>query len=468
MTIKLEMMWGCKNLFQYLAMVSGTFSTICSGMHYGWPSPSLPKLEGWVDNEEGSWMAVMPLVGAVCGSLCGAYIVDIIGRKKTLLFAMFPFFTAWMLVAYGKSFAVLMVARLLAGIADGLTFTALPIYLGEISDPKIRGLLGSSVSVTWIFGIMLINAIGSYLEISLTALISSAFPALCFVTFIWMPETPYFLLMKGQESEARRSLRIFNGKQEVERELEVMAEEVKEHNASNGKWLNLFVVPSNRKALYVMMGTRGFQQLAGVSAITFYAYSIFDNVGDLVSPSVASIIYFTIQVVVCTCCSVIVDRTGRRPLLIISITGSGIALLVKAIYFLIKEETEIDVDDYSVIPIIAMIAFVLIFSIGMQSIPILLLGEIFPTDVKAFAVCFADIYFSLVATIVSKFFQITKDNYGLHVPFFAFSGFCFLGLLFMYHVVPETNGKTLEEIQQCFRGKDSKETTEEYRKNPEI
>lgn len=464
MTIKLQKVWTSKNLFQYLAMVSGTLATICSGMHYGWPSPSLPKMEESINDEEGSWMAVMPLLGGVCGSLCGAAIVDVIGRKRTLLIGTIPAFVAWILVAYAKSLIILIVARLLAGISDGLIFTALPIYLGEISDPKIRGSLGSSVSVTWIFGIMLINAIGSYLGITLTALISSSLPVLCLVTFIWMPESPYFLLMKGNESEAQRSLRIFNGKDDVERDLAAMSQEVKEHNATNGRWLDLFLVPSNRKALYVMMGTRGFQQLAGVSAITFYAYSIFDTAGDLVSPSVASIIFFVIQVTMCLVCCLIVDRIGRRPLLIISITGSGIALLIKAIYFLIKDETDINVDDYSLIPIISMIAFIVIFSIGMQSIPILLLGELFPTDIKAFAVCFADIYFGVVATTVSKFFQLTKDNYGLYVPFFAFSAFCFIGLLFTIYMVPETNGKTLEEIQQHFRGETGKE---EYCKNVE-
>ncbi|KAK5640514.1 hypothetical protein RI129_011325 [Pyrocoelia pectoralis] len=437
-------------------------------MHYGWPSASLPKLEGMATNEEGSWMAVMPLIGAMCGSLCGGTIVDIIGRKRTILLSTFPYFIGWILVAYAKSVVIIIVARFLAGMGDGFSFSALPIYLGEISNPRIRGSIGSSIPVAWIFGILLANVLGSYLSVTLAALISSVLPAVCLITFIWMPESPYYLLMKDRDDEARRSMEIFHGKVNIENEIERMSKEVKEHNASNGRWLDLFTVASNRRALTVMLGTRGFQQLTGTTAITFYAYTIFDNASSLISPRIASITYFTVQVIVCAICSMIVDRTGRRPLLIISIIGSAIALFVEGAYFFLKDETNINVDDYSLVPVIALILFVILFSVGMQGIPILLLGEIFPTDVKGFAVCFADIYFSALATGVSKFFQITKDEYGMCVPFFAFTGCCIIGLIFIIFNVPETTGKTLEEIQEGFRCENVDDFKERYQDRVDV
>uniref|UniRef100_A0A1Y1MRV1 Major facilitator superfamily (MFS) profile domain-containing protein n=1 Tax=Photinus pyralis TaxID=7054 RepID=A0A1Y1MRV1_PHOPY len=468
MTMKLDGQRISKNLFQYVAMFSGGLAIICSGMHYGWPSASLPKLEGIATNEEGSWMAVMPLVGAMCGSLCGGLVVDLIGRKKTILLSTFPYFIGWILVAYAKSVVVILVARFLAGIGDGFSFSALPIYLGEISDPRIRGSIGSSISVAWIFGILLANVLGSYLSVTLAALISSVLPAVCLITFIWMPESPYYLLMKENDDEARKSMEIFHGKGNIENELERMAKEVKEHNASNGRWVDLFLVPSNRRALIVMLGTRGFQQLTGTTAITFYAYTIFDNASSLVSPSVASIIYFTVQVIFCVICSMIVDRTGRRPLMIISIIGSCIALFIEGTYFFLKDETNINVDDFSLVPVIALVLFVVMFSVGMQGVPILLLSELFPTDVKGFAVCFADIYFSALAATVSKCFQITKDHFGLCVPFFAFTGCCIVGLVFIIYNVPETTGKTLEEIQEGFRSEEVEDFRERYKENEEL
>lgn len=111
-------------------------------------------------------------------------------------------------MAYAKSVVVLNVARIIAGAADGATFTAVPMYLGEIAGPSIRGLLGSSCSVTYIFGILLINCVGLYLSIPVTALISSVLPVFLLFTFIWMPESPYYLIMRGRLEDARRSLQV--------------------------------------------------------------------------------------------------------------------------------------------------------------------------------------------------------------------------------------------------------------------
>lgn len=428
-------------------------------MHYGWPSPSLPKLFDDsstipVTDEEGSWIAVMPLLGAVCGSIIGALVLDVIGRKKVTLISCFPFFAAWIMIAYAKSVVVLILARFIAGISDGLAFCALPMYLGEIADPKVRGALGSSVSVTWIFGTLLINVIGSYLSVSTTAVISSILPILCLVTFAWMPESPYYLIMKGNIEQARSNLKTFKSRDNIEPELERMAKAVKDQQENSGRCLDLFTVKSNRRALYIMMGIRGAQQLSGTSAITFYAQTIFREAGNsnTISSSNAAIIYFLVQLTLCGCCSMIVDKTGRRPLLIISTIGAGLALLTEGSYFCVLNEFNVNLSNLTWIPLVALICFVISFSIGMQTIPILLLGELFPTNVKAFALCLADIYFSIIATIVSKFFQITKDDFGLHVPFYAFFVCCILGLVFIIFFVPETKGKTLEEIQDELRG----------------
>ncbi|KAF5297360.1 hypothetical protein FQR65_LT01290 [Abscondita terminalis] len=445
-------------IFQYLAMITGTLSIISSGMHYGWPSPSLPQLQHPnsttpITNEEGSWMAVMPLAGATVGSLCGGAVLDVIGRKKTVLLTSIPFFASWLMVAYGKSVALFISARFLAGVGDGLAFCAVPMYLGEIADPKIRGFLGSSCSITWIFGMLLINILGSYLSISIAAIISSIIPVILVVSFMWMPESPYYLIMKDRPEDAKKSLRIFKRVYDVDDELQRLSKAVKEQTTNTGKFLDLFTVKSNRKAVFIMMGMRGFQQCSGTMAITFYAHTIFDNAGDDISSSTATITYFAVQVLLSTISSIIVDRTGRRPLLMISIVGSATALFIEGTYFYLKSKhPELHVEQFSYIPIIALIMFVVVFGIGLQAIPILLLGELFSTNVKAFALCLADIYFNIIATLVSKFFQATKDNYGLYVPFFAFTCCCAFGLLFIVFCVPETKGKTLEQIQDELRG----------------
>ncbi|KAF2884940.1 hypothetical protein ILUMI_21217 [Ignelater luminosus] len=260
---------------------------------------------------------------------------------------------------------------------------------GEIADPNITGLLASVVFVAWILGILVTYVLGSYLSIADTALISLIIPMLLPLTLPFIPESSYYLLMKGKIKDARDILMVFKGTNNVEDKLNRLKEAVKDQNKNAGKYLDLFTVRSNRRALYIMMGSRGAQQFS----------------------------------------------------------GTGIALLTERVYFDIKNTTDIDVSRYSLIPVVALITCVLMFALGLQTIPVILLGEIFPTNVKAFAISFSDIYFAVI-TIVSKFFQVTKDNFGMHILVFAFAGCCVLGLLFVIFSLSETKGKTLEEIQE--------------------
>ncbi|KAF2891647.1 hypothetical protein ILUMI_14526, partial [Ignelater luminosus] len=273
---------------------------ITSGMHYGWPSPSLPKLlqddsRIPTTNDEGSWIAVMLLPGACTGSILSGLLLDRIGRKYVILLTSIPFIISWIMIAYARSVTILIVARYLAGISDGLICCSLPVYFGEIANPKIRGLLGSAVSVAWIFGILVANVVGSYRSITDSALVSLIMPILLLLTFPCLPESPYCLLMKGKVEGARNSLMVFKGTNDVEDDLNRLKDAVEEQNRNTGKYLDLFTVKSNRRALYIMMGSRGVQQFSGSIAIIFYAQIIFKEAGDSVSPTVASIIYFSVQ-----------------------------------------------------------------------------------------------------------------------------------------------------------------------------
>lgn len=166
------------------------------------------------------------------------------------------------------------------------------------------------------------------------------------------------------------------------------------------------------------------------------------------SSSTACIIYAGIQLILSTLTTFAVDISGRRPLLVISLAGSAIALLVNAIYLFVKNCTDADVKDFSYIPFIALIFYIVMYSIGMQTIPVLMMGEIFPTNVKAFALCFLDIYFGIFTSLVCKYFEWSADTFGLHVSFFTFAVCSILGVVFIIHVVPETKGKSLEYIQK--------------------
>ncbi|CAH0545997.1 unnamed protein product [Brassicogethes aeneus] len=456
-------------IYQYVAAFTANLGIICSEMHYGWPSPSLPILINGnytfqITSEEGSWIAVIPLIGAIFGAFVTGLVVDHLGRKKMVIFSSFPFVVSWLMIGLAKSSTLLYVGRFIAGATDGMSFTAVPMYLGEISEPRIRGLLASVCPVSIVLGLLLINVLGSYLPIDTTAYIATIIPILLFLLFIWMPESPYFHLIKGNKEAAKKSLVKFRGTTNVDEELDRMALGVKEQNENTGKFFDLFTVKCNRKALFIAFGLRTVQQLSGTTAIIIYCKTIFNEARHFMAPNIGPIIFFMVQLIMSAISSSIVDLTGRRPLLIISITGTSFTLLLNGIFLYIKNCTEIDTTDFNFVPIIALIGFVVIFSVGLQTIPLLVMGEIFPTNVKAFALCTADIYFSVIATLVSKFFHWTNEAFGMHVPFFVFTFCCVVGLFFILHCVPETKGKTLEDIQRLLKG----EELQDYRRPSKI
>ncbi|XP_017771113.1 PREDICTED: facilitated trehalose transporter Tret1-like [Nicrophorus vespilloides] len=454
-----------KPKYQYLATFFATFSIMTSAMHYGWPSPSIPKLldgssQLTLTDEEGSWVAVMPLIGAVVGAISAGSLLDKIGRKKTILLTGVPYIVSWVIIAFCKNVELMYTARFLAGIADGLTFTAVPMYLGEIADPNIRGLLGSSCSIFLITGVLLINGLGLYMSVSVTALISTIMPIMLLITFSFMPESPYYSIMKDKYDEAKKNLKILKGIDDVDHEVNRLANAVKQQASETGSMMDLFKVASNRKAVIIMIGLRTVQQLSGITAITFYTKTIFDDAKTSISSELTTIIYYSVQLILTCMSSLILDKAGRRPLMIFSTIGIIISLSFEGAYLYIDSETSIDVSEFTYIPVIALLTFIIAYSIGMGTIPVLMLGELFPTDVKAFALSLADIYFSVIAAVVSKFFQIMKDNFGMYVPFFCFTICTIFGLVFVLITLPETKGKTLEEIQDILKGVNSSESEE--------
>lgn len=432
-------------------------------MHYGWPSPSLPILLSGnytfhISSQEGSWIAVIPLIGAIFGAAITGLVVDYFGRKKMIIFSSFPFIASWLMIGFAESSVLIFVGRFIAGATDGVSFTAVPMYLGEIAEPKIRGLLASVCPVSIVLGLLMINVIGSYLPINVTAFISVVVPVILLSTFVWMPESPYFHLMKDNPKQAKISLQKLRGTLHVDEELDRISKAVKEQTENTGKFLDLFKERSNRKSLIIALGLRTVQQVSGTSAIMIYCKTIFHEARDFMSPTLGTVLYFLVQLIMSLISSIIVDKSGRRPLLIISIIGTTITLLINAIFLYIKNCTDIDTKEFQFVSIVALLGFVVIFSLGLQTIPLCIMGEIFSTNVKAFALCTMDIYFSIIATIVSKFFHWANESYGMHVPFFVFTACCVLGLVFVIFIVPETKGKTLEDIQRELKGQDLQDT----------
>ncbi|XP_050294867.1 facilitated trehalose transporter Tret1-like [Anthonomus grandis grandis] len=447
-----------RRCYQYFAAVFGSLSILSSEMHFGWPSSSLPQLTNngtyfiQVTKEESSWLAVGIFPGIVFGAILSNFLADKLGRKKIILLCALPLFISWATLAMANCFYVMFLARFLGGMGGGLSFSTVPMYLGEISEPQIRGFLSSLCPIFVVTGILLINLFGIYLPINECALWASSIPLLMFCTFFWMPESPVFLMTCGKYEQAVSNLKMLRGKEEGEKEYvrltKDLTETMQEQKKGPSTFLDLFRVPVNRRALIIALGLRSVQQFCGSTAITFYCKSIFEEFGGIISGNSGTIIYFSLQMVLTIATSLVVDKFGRRPIFIVSLLGTTITLFMISIYLVIKEHTDWDLTSASSVPILGLLLNIVFFSIGVRNVPLLVMSEIFHPKIKPLALCFGTIYYGILAIVVTKFYNLTNELVEMACPMFVFAFLCLICLVVYYFFVPETKGKTLEDIQR--------------------
>ncbi|KAF5305816.1 hypothetical protein FQR65_LT07555 [Abscondita terminalis] len=326
-------------------------------------------------------------------------------------------------------------ARVLAGISDGIIYPMVPVYIAETSDVKIRGFLITGIKIIYVVGIFLANLLGAFLSITNV-----------------VPESPYFYMIKGDDNKAKRSIQMFNNNSEIES----IRNALNEQKTNGGKWVELFTEASNRKSLCLVIAMKLFEQFTGSMCFIFYSQTIFSETKSDVSSIVLISVYYVLQIVVLTINGMLIDKIGRRPLIAASAFSVVVSLLLITIYFTLKNVTDISVIDYSWCPVFGLFLFVIGFTLGLQNIPDLLVTEIFPLHVKSAAVSIFYLVDGLSTVAVSKLFQYTNDEFGMHVPFIIFSVCSLCGTPLFVFCVPETKKKTLEDIERSVRSKHGK------------
>ncbi|KAL1505212.1 hypothetical protein ABEB36_004826 [Hypothenemus hampei] len=448
--------------FQYFATFAGAFSILTSGINLGWTSPFLPGLLSPnssipTTNDEGSWCAIAPLLGAPLGALIAALLVDRIGRKKTILLTAPWVSFCFIGIAFSQTIWQITGLRFIIGSVEGALYTALPMYVGEISDPKIREFLTSTIAIAAIAGTLFINIIGSFLNIFQSSLICSLVPLVHLVWFLLVPESPYYFIKKGDFEAAKKSLQMLRAKTDVDDEVDSIAKAVVRQERSRAAGLlDLFTVRSNRRACLIFVIVCLTNKFSGKNPCMFYTEMIFEEAGSgNLDPTLSVIIYCSVELLAVTITTLfVINRFGKRFLLITSSAGCSLSVLVLATFFFLKD-FDFDTSYIFWLPITALVSYNVMFSIGLSFGMVTVLSELFPTNVKAKALCIADTFSVLMGAIVSKLFQISIDLAGsMAYPFLFFALCCCLGCFLIVRVMPETKGKTLEEIQQLLIGQD--------------
>ncbi|XP_030749361.1 facilitated trehalose transporter Tret1-like [Sitophilus oryzae] len=453
---------------QYFATISGAFAILSSGINLGWTSPFLPKLLASnstipTTNNEGSWCAIAPLIGAPPGAIIAAILVDKIGRKNTTLF-MAPWVTFCFIgIAFSRTIWEIFGFRFIIGSVEGALYTVLPMYIGEISDPKIRGFLTATIAIAAITGTLFINVIGSMCNIFVSSLICSLIPLIHMIAFSLVPESPYYYIKKGNFEAAKKSLQTLRGKKDVDQEMDLLAQSVVRQERTSGQAgiLDLLTISSNRRACCIFIMVCLTNKFSGKNPCMFYTETIFKEAGSSIDATISVIVYCSVELIAVTIATCfVVDRFGKRKLLITSAAGCGLSVFALSVYFFLKD-FQVNTEYIFFLPITALVMYNIMFSIGLSFGMVTVLSELFPTNVKAKALCIADTFSVIMGSLVSKIFQISFDEIGsMSYPFLFFSICSFAGLIFIVKYMPETKGKTLEEIQQLLIGQEQCSSTE--------
>ncbi|KAK4877068.1 hypothetical protein RN001_009574 [Aquatica leii] len=446
-----------RSLPQYVATIAATLSAFAAGTVLAWTSPIITTLEKGqynnisINEDEMGWIGSFVTLGAMVTCFPFGIICDVVGRKIALLILIVPFSVGWCLIVWANSLVMLYFGRFITGMAAGACCVAAPLYTNEIADKNIRGTLGSYFQLMVTMGILFAYILGKFVPVNVYTIVCAIVPFCFFIFFVFQPESPYYSLKKGQPDVAFKNLQRLRGPNyNTVSELDSIKSHLEESMQSSVSLSYAMRKKSGYKAFIIALALMFFQQLSGINAIIFYTSDIFKASGAKIDPQIATICVGTFQVVATFISSLIVDKLGRRMLLISSDFIMAFATIFLGLFFTFKDRHIVSdgiVNMLGFLPIVALCIFIIMFSMGLGPIPWTITGEIFSPDLKSFAVSCAATLNWFLAFLVTKFFLKLEVLIGSDVMFYIFSVICLIGTVFCYMVVPETKGKTIEQVQ---------------------
>lgn len=456
---------------QCIASIGSITATLAAGMTSGYSAILLPQLKApgsniYVDDETGSWIASMAALPMSLGCIIAGLIMEKFGRKLSHLILNVPFLIGWLFLSFAPNLAFILLGRFFTGLCVGLLGPLGPVYIGEISDPKLRGFLLAAVSLAIAVGILIAHVLGTYIHWKTTAFICALFPIISFGIMSVVPESPSWLISKDRTEDGIKAFRWLRGySDEASKELTGLLEQNQKRKLSNAKLtikekLDKLKQPEVYKPLVIMIIFFMTAQFSGVNAVAFYSVQILKStLGEGLNEYLAMIVIDIVRVVMSVVACILLRHYGRRPLAFVSGITTVLSLFSLALYsyFSSDEQTEMNL---AWIPLTCMVCYICAISIGIVPLPWCMCGEVFSVSSRGVgsgissAVAFAS-FFIVVKTSPSMF--ATLDEWG---TFLTYGSIALVGTAILYFVLPETKGKSLKEIEDRFRyGKHYKETS---------
>ncbi|XP_018566600.1 facilitated trehalose transporter Tret1 [Anoplophora glabripennis] len=427
---------------QYVAAASASLANFSTGIVFGWPSQISDelmqgKLDFPINSDDLGWICSSSSIGAALLALFIGSLCDKIGRKITMLLLIGVFEIGWVLIILSNSVWMLILGRFMTGMAGGSYCVTVSMYIGEIARKEVRGVLGSLVQFMISCGILFTNVAGAYLSIRSLSIACAALPILFGFAFFSMPETPFYLLRKGRIEESKESLRKFLGKHYVDTEYEDLRLHLKCDTSEKQSTVSVFKKRSVKKACVLGVGLALVKVLTGIDSVTSYLSHIFGKTDIELGAQNASIIFAVFEVFSVVPQALLVDRLGRKVLLVVTQIVMGLCLGVTALSIAIESENAV----VQYIPVVALCLFVVGFSVGIGPIGWIITAEIFEEKIKGRAMSVCTFLIWILAFVSVKLFVVFEDLWNISVPLYVYSVISLAGAFFILFYVPETKNK---------------------------
>ncbi|XP_018365009.1 PREDICTED: facilitated trehalose transporter Tret1-like [Trachymyrmex cornetzi] len=437
---------------QWFATLTVTLLTINIGLANGWTSPYLAQLTDEnalfrVTDEEASWIASLLPLGRLLGAVFGPLILECIGSKMSILSTGLPMIVSWICIIFATSSTWLYVSRILSGTAMGMIVSSYPLYIGEISAPSIRGALVCLIMNGFPVGIFFGNIMGPNMSMMNFSIISLVLMLCHMVIFPFLPQSPYYYVRHNDTKRAEQAIRWYYRKPDIKNEIEAVELFVKSTRTMNiRERLYQMKEPKNRRSFIMMIILFMFMQMSGLNTIVFYMEIILKK-GKVTSiiPSTVVMIVGAVSIIIGWMGIFAIDRYGRRILLAISSLGVMIGTLLLGLHFFLLDYGY-DPDNLEWLIILSLLLFMMMY-FGLIPVPMTTLSEIFPSDLKSLAGFLGSITSAAFAFVASRTYQPLVDLISEKYVFWMYAVIIMMSLIYALTMLPETKGKTLQEIQ---------------------
>lgn len=472
---------------QCFAVLGPLITVVSAGMVSGYSAILIPQLLDINSTvpfspADASWIASVGVLPMGPGCFIGGYLMEKYGRRTSHMIVCVPMILGWVTIACAELFYkppdVILLGRFITGAASGILGPPVSVFIGEISVPKYRGLFLGGISLSIASGILIAHILGTFLTWQMTAVISSFLPLICYILIKFVPESPTWLLARGELDKAEKAFKWFRGSSiESIDEFQNMVNRhlTEKHAAADQPKPSLieniktnFTKKEFLHPLGIILVFFSTLQFSGVNAVVFYTVTILENtlkkgINEYFAMILIDCIRVFMSIVACIC----MKNYGRRPISLIGTTGTAISFLGLSLFLYLMQNSLLFSNAFW-LPLLCFISFVIFTTLGLVPMPWCLVGELFPLHQRGLGTGISTAWNFVAFFIVVKTSPRLFREFGSVQTFFMYGCVALAGAVFLWFKLPETKNQTLQDIEDNFSKSKKTKANKENRENNNV